>query len=157
MASIPHPFVSCDKTTTQNDACIVTDWSSLLTPRAEMAIAKRTRWSALLLATPSAPTMTDEVFDALWAQLGGAYRYLSVARIGDAVWALLYKGDQQVVNLAEPVRTPHAILKPSGGGAARNAVATLVNAWFEASSETTSNFRIPGEEEVAVADVFHDR
>ena len=54
------------------------------------------------------------------------------------------------------MRTLHEILKPGGGGAARNAVATFVNVWFEAAAETTSNFRIPDEEEVAVEDVFHN-
>ena len=118
----------------------------LLSPRADLIIEKRTRWATLLFSTGE-DTTTDAVFDVLWKRLGGPFRYLSVARRDDAIWALLYRGDQKVVSsLASPVETAYDIKKPNGGGATRNAIADFADIWF-CSQEVTSNFALEGEAE----------
>ena len=147
------PIAPCQKTTVQNDDA-TGGFEPLLAPRSDaQAIPKRTRWAVLSLEPEGATTC--DMFDTLWGGFGNERRHLSVARCGDAVWALLHKDDDGVVELGkltDKFIDVYEIEKPSGGGAARNAVASFVNAWFEASSETTSNFQLP--EEMAVAEVF---
>ena len=158
MATIPYPFLRCSKTTWQSDAAVV-DLMPRLSPRVDLIIEKRTRWSTLLLAIGE-DTTTDVVFEILWKRLGGPSRYLSVAKRDDTMWALLYKGDQQVVsNMASPVETAYDIKKPNGGGAARKAIADFADVWF-CSQEVTSNFVLEGEadeeQHAAIEDVYKD-
>ena len=154
MATIPHPFLRCSKTTWQSDAAVV-DLMSLLSPQADLIIEKRTRLSTLLLAIGE-DTTTDVVFEILWKRLGGPSRYLSVAKRDDTMWALLYKGDQKVVSsLASPVETAYDIKKLNGGDSTRNAIADFADIWF-CSQEVTSNFALEGEAEEEEHAVIED-
>ena len=137
MATIPYPFVRCEKATAQDDSAIV-ELNSSLTNRANLIIKKGTRWSVFFLSTEA--VSTAEVFENLWTQLGGPFRYLSVAKRNNAMWAMLYKGDQKVVSsLPSCIETVHDIKRSAGGGATRNAIVDFAQAWF-ASTEITSNF-----------------
>ena len=151
MTAIPYPFFRCEKATIENSDATIVELNPLLEPRTDLVIGKRTRWSIFFLSNKD-DASTVEVFDDLWKQLGGPFRSLSVARRGDTMWALLYKGDQQVISsLSNPIETAHEIKKPMGGGATRNKIADFAEIWFTSTTMTT-NFALEEAEEEEDAD-----
>ncbi len=153
------PWEGCEKFLTINDDPLEADIASLLEPKEEMTMAKRTRWAVLQLSCSSSD---EETFDDLWEKFGAARRRISVARLGDQTWAVLYKGDQAIVQLGDLCSAlvlpavVHEIAKPTGGQATRNAVDNFVRTWFTSAHVCVSNFRIQADSAVAAEDIYED-
>ena len=110
----------------QNDSPPDGDIASLLTPRATEGIPKRTRWTVFSLA-PNVDATAENICDSLLCAVGDEKRHISVARHGDAFWALLFKGDDKIVkvDVLPDVSAVYDIRKPTGGGATRNAMSNF--------------------------------
>ena len=124
----PRPLQRCDKETFTIDPEAAEDFTdadlfSRIEPRGKLVVEKNKRWAIL----EAGAATTTEVYDKLWSTIGDDNRLLSVARFGDATWALLYKHDQGEISenaLRQALTTPEPAAydikyKSRGGGAAR--------------------------------------
>ncbi len=150
--TLPYPLLPAPKTTTSGEDAD-DDIERFLRPRTDenMCIkkgSKRTRWTALRLESKGS---AEGVYDDLWGTLGKeGKRWLSVAKHGGVLWALLYKGDDGEVDMTNlsPKATPYDVQEvTSGGPASRKALAEFARAWLGNAQEATSNFTVQTEEE----------
>ncbi len=150
--TLPYPLLPAPKTTTSGEDAD-DDIERFLRPRTDenMCIkkgSKRTRWTALRLESKGS---AEGVYDDLWGTLGKeGKRWLSVAKHGGVLWALLYKGDDGEVDMTNlsPKATPYDVQEVTAGGpASRKALAEFARAWLGNAQEATSNFTVQTEEE----------
>ena len=157
MLALPTGFEACDRTTVLGDTAAPTPLPHLQ-EREGLCMAKRTLWAVCALDSGELDS-TAAVFDVLWKGVSATgRRRLSVRRQGDAYWALIYKGDQAVVDLGSvsgaPASAVYEIPKPGAGPAASRAILDFAKAWFAAAQELTSNFAFSAEPRQEEPDVI---
>ena len=143
----PCGFQACDRESAHGDAAAPRLLPRLLR-REGLVMAKRTRWTVCTVNRGGLDS-TAAVFDAIWGGLGATgNRRLSARRAAGEYWALVYKGDQAIVDLsrlsqAASPTAAYEIPKSGAGQAGSRAIVDFARAWFEAE-ETTSNMRAMG-------------